>query len=69
VRPVLARQPGLRGFVTAFTGSNRYVPDVLAEEVLERQDEPARVFLPETTGAHSARRAQAAAPLRRGAAG
>ena len=37
------------GFVAAFTGSNRYVLDFLAEEVLERQDEQVRVFLLETS--------------------
>ena len=37
------------GFVAAFTGSNRYVLDFLAEEVLERQDGQTRVFLLETS--------------------
>ena len=37
------------GFVSAFTGSNRYVLDFLAEEVLERQDEQVRVFLLDTS--------------------
>ena len=36
-------------FVAAFTGSNRYVLDFLAEEVLERQDEQVRVFLLDTS--------------------
>ena len=36
-------------FVAAFTGSHRYVLDYLAEEVLERQDEPLRTFLLETS--------------------
>ncbi len=33
----------------AFTGSNRYVLDFLAEEVLDRQDEELRTFLLETS--------------------
>ena len=37
------------GFVSAFTGSNRYVLDYLAEEVLERQSEQVRAFLLETS--------------------
>ena len=37
------------GFVAAFTGSNRYVLDFLAEEVLERQSGPVRTFLLETS--------------------
>ena len=37
------------GFVTAFTGSHRYVLDFLAEEVLDRQDERLRAFLLETS--------------------
>src|SRR6266536_763154 len=37
------------GFVAAFTGSNRYVLDFLAEEVLERQSEQVRAFLLETS--------------------
>ena len=37
------------GFVTAFTGSHRYVLDFLAEEVLDRQDEELRTFLLETS--------------------
>jgi len=36
-------------FVSAFTGSHRYVLDYLAEEVLERQDEQLRTFLVETS--------------------
>ncbi len=36
-------------FVSAFTGSHRYVLDYLAEEVLERQDEQLRTFLLETS--------------------
>ena len=35
--------------VAAFTGSNRYVLDFLAEEVPERQPEPVRTFLLETS--------------------
>ena len=37
------------GFVAAFTGSNRYVLDFLAEEVLERQSQQVRTFLLETS--------------------
>ena len=36
-------------FVTAFTGSHRFVLDYLAEEVLERQSEQIRTFLLETS--------------------
>ena len=45
----LRGQEDATGFVTAFTGSNRYVLDFLAEEVLERQDEELRTFLLETS--------------------
>ncbi len=45
----LRGQEDVTGFVTAFTGSNRYVLDFLAEEVLERQDEELRTFLLETS--------------------
>ncbi len=37
------------GFVAAFSGSHRYVLDYLTEEVLERQPEPVRGFLLETS--------------------
>jgi LuxR family maltose regulon positive regulatory protein len=37
------------GFVAAFSGSHRYVLDYLAEEVLDRQPEPLRAFLLETS--------------------
>jgi LuxR family transcriptional regulator, maltose regulon positive regulatory protein len=37
------------GFVAAFSGSHRYVLDYLAEEVLDRQPEPVRTFLLETS--------------------
>ena len=37
------------GFVTAFSGSHRYVLDYLTEEVLERQPEQVRDFLLETS--------------------
>jgi LuxR family transcriptional regulator, maltose regulon positive regulatory protein len=37
------------GFVAAFTGSNRYVLDYLAEEVLARQPETERTFLLNTS--------------------
>ncbi|HEY1622445.1 MAG TPA: LuxR C-terminal-related transcriptional regulator [Streptosporangiaceae bacterium] len=36
-------------FVADFSGSNRYVLDYLAEEVLDRQDEDVRAFLLETS--------------------
>ena len=45
----LRGQADVAGFVTAFTGSNRYVLDFLAEEVLERQSEQVRAFLLETS--------------------
>ena len=44
----LRGQPDVAGFVSAFTGSNRYVLDFLTEEVLERQPGAVRVFLLET---------------------
>ncbi len=37
------------GFIAAFTGSNHYIVDYLAEEVLERQPEPMRNFLLQTS--------------------
>jgi LuxR family maltose regulon positive regulatory protein len=45
----LRGQQDVTGFVTAFTGSHRYVLDFLAEEVLDRQDEELRTFLLETS--------------------
>ncbi len=45
----LRGQDDVAGFVAAFTGSNRYVLDFLAEEVLERQPEPVRTFLLQTS--------------------
>ena len=45
----LRGQSDVAGFVAAFTGSQRYVLDYLAEEVLERQDEQLRTFLVETS--------------------
>ena len=45
----LRGQQDVTGFVTAFTGSHRYVLDFLAEEVLDRQDEELRAFLLETS--------------------
>ena len=45
----LRGQEDVAGFVSAFTGSNRYVLDFLAEEVLERQDEELSTFLLETS--------------------
>jgi LuxR family maltose regulon positive regulatory protein len=37
------------GFVRTFTGSNRFIIDYLAEEVLERQSEEVRTFLQHTS--------------------
>jgi LuxR family transcriptional regulator, maltose regulon positive regulatory protein len=48
-RPVLRAQSDVTGFVAAFTGSNRYVLDYLADEVLARQTGQARAFLLETS--------------------
>jgi LuxR family maltose regulon positive regulatory protein len=45
----LRGQEDVTGFVTAFTGSHRYVLDYLAEEVLERQGGQVRAFLLETS--------------------
>ena len=45
----LRGQQDVTGFVTAFTGSHRYVLDFLAGEVLDRQDEELRAFLLETS--------------------
>ena len=45
----LRGQNDVAGFVAAFTGSNRYVLDFLAEEVLEQQSEQVRSFLLETS--------------------
>ncbi len=45
----LRGQADVTGFVTAFTGSHRYVLDFLAGEVLDRQDEGLRAFLLETS--------------------
>jgi len=39
----------LDGFISAFTGSNRYIVDYLAEEVLDRQPETVRQFLLKTS--------------------
>jgi LuxR family transcriptional regulator, maltose regulon positive regulatory protein len=39
----------MTGFVAGFSGSHRYVLDYLAEEVLDRQPEPLRAFLLETS--------------------
>jgi len=41
--------PDLPGFIDAFSGSNRYVMDYLAEEVLARQPEAERIFLLHTS--------------------
>ena len=45
----LRGQADVDGFVAAFTGSHRFVLDYLAEEVLERQPDPVREFLLETS--------------------
>ncbi|HEY3651738.1 MAG TPA: AAA family ATPase, partial [Streptosporangiaceae bacterium] len=45
----LRGQDDAAAFVAAFTGSNRYVLDYLAGEVLEGQDERLRMFLLETS--------------------
>lgn len=37
------------GFIRAFTGDNRYIVDYLVEEVLQRQPEPMRRFLLQTS--------------------
>jgi LuxR family maltose regulon positive regulatory protein len=41
--------PDVPGFITAFSGSNRYVVDFLAEEVIGRQPEEIRAFLLKTS--------------------
>jgi LuxR family maltose regulon positive regulatory protein len=45
----LQGHPDPAGFVAAFSGSHRYVLDYLAEELLDRQPEPLRTFLLETS--------------------
>jgi LuxR family transcriptional regulator, maltose regulon positive regulatory protein len=45
----LRKRPDPAGFVREFSGSNRYVLDYLAEEVLDHQPEPTRRFLLETS--------------------
>ena len=45
----LRGQTDIAGFVATFSGSHRYVLDYLTEEVLERQPEPVRTFLLETS--------------------
>ncbi len=42
-------QSDVAGFVATFAGSHRYVLDFLAEEVLDRQPDPLRAFLLETS--------------------
>jgi LuxR family maltose regulon positive regulatory protein len=39
----------VRGFIQAFTGSNRYILDYLVEEVLRRQPESVQAFLMRTS--------------------
>lgn len=41
--------PDPHGFITAFSGDNRYIADYLAEEVLALQPEPLRRFLLQTS--------------------
>jgi LuxR family transcriptional regulator, maltose regulon positive regulatory protein len=45
----LRGQSDVAGFVQGFSGSHRYVLDFLSEEVLDRQPEPLRAFLLETS--------------------
>jgi LuxR family transcriptional regulator, maltose regulon positive regulatory protein len=45
----LRGQQDVTGFVSAFTGSHRYILDYLTEEVLERQSPQVRTFLLETS--------------------
>ena len=45
----LRGQTDVGGFVAGFSGSHRYVLDYLTEEVLDRQPEPLRSFLLETS--------------------
>ena len=45
----LRGQPDVEGFVSAFTGSHRFILDFLAEEVLEQQSDQVRTFLLETS--------------------
>jgi LuxR family maltose regulon positive regulatory protein len=45
----LRGHPDVGAFVAGFSGSNRFVLDYLAEEVLDRQPEPLRAFLLETS--------------------
>src|ERR1700694_1298262 len=40
------------GFITAFTGDDRYIGDYLVEEVLQRQPEHVRSFLLQTSILH-----------------
>lgn len=40
--------PDPHGFITAFSGDNRYIADYLAEEVVAKQPEPLRRFLLQT---------------------
>ncbi|MDQ3854974.1 MAG: helix-turn-helix transcriptional regulator, partial [Chloroflexota bacterium] len=46
---VMRDHADVAGFIAAFTGSNRYVLDYLAEEVLGRQPEELQTFLLETS--------------------
>ena len=45
----LRGQADVEGFVSAFTGSHRFILDFLAEEVLEQQTDQVRTFLLETS--------------------
>ena len=43
------RRDDVAGFVSAFTGDNRYIVDYLLEEVLQRQSTDVRSFLLQTS--------------------
>lgn len=45
----LQERDDVAGFITAFTGNDRYIVDYLVEEVLQRQPEPVRSFLLQTS--------------------
>jgi len=45
----IREQKDVSGFITAFTGSQRYVMDYLVEEVLQKQTQEVRVFLMKTS--------------------
>ncbi|HEU5380854.1 MAG TPA: LuxR C-terminal-related transcriptional regulator [Ktedonobacteraceae bacterium] len=45
----LQGNPDVPGFIQAFAGDHRYIVDYLVEEVLQRQPEPVRIFLLQTS--------------------